>query len=396
MVEDIKKEKCCGCRACEQICPQKCISMVEDEDGFFYPKIDLAKCIHCNLCQKVCPMIHAQELKNEEPKCYMLIHKKAKVVEKSSSGGAFTALVDSIANRYPKKPIRIYGCYLDEQFMVKHKGVSKIEDIECFRKSKYVQSNTQDTYSQVKQDLKDEKVVIYVGTPCQIAGLKEFTKNIETQNLYLIDLVCHGVPSQKMFTKYIESLGKKYKGKVKDFEFRTRKKIANKIDATAVKFTIQSQKDNKCQTKEEYCFENEYMRVFYQDLLYRPSCLECPFATPKRVSDITIADFWGIEKIHKEMDVDKGISLVLINSKKAEEIVENLKAHSKIEKADYLVAKQHNHNLQKPSKRNSRQQDFIEVAKKYTKEKSKLQFLISANMKDEIKDKIKKIIRKER
>lgn len=222
----MEKNSCCGCRACEQICPQKCIEMVEDSEGFIYPRIDKSKCINCGKCKKVCPMVNNQRTENTyKQKFYKLIINDKNILQESSSGGAFTAIVNSIFSLNTENKFKIYGSILDIDMKVKHIGIENIDELYRFRKSKYVQSNMQDCYTQIKRELKDNYTIIFTGTPCQVAGLKNFLNNTNTEKLYTIDIICHGVPSQLVFDEYIKALQKKYKSEVESFNFRERLKI---------------------------------------------------------------------------------------------------------------------------------------------------------------------------
>ena len=201
-LENKDKNNCTGCRACEKICPKDAIQMVQDSEGFIYPEIDELKCIKCGLCQKVCPNVNS--VKNEliEQKVYYGVHKDEEILRKSSSGGAFTAIVEAFCD----KDYIIFGCTMNEKFEVYHDYVDNKKDIIKFRKSKYLQSNVKDSYIKVKEFLKNGKKVIFTGTPCQISGLKNFLGNIKQEKLLCVDLICHGVTSQKVFNSYIEGL----------------------------------------------------------------------------------------------------------------------------------------------------------------------------------------------
>lgn len=228
----IDKNKCCGCRACEQICPKKCIKMIEDDEGFMYPDIDKENCIKCGLCKKVCPMINNEKIKQKEKKkVYRLIANDKELVRKSSSGGAFSLLVEEILKKNSNEKYKIYGCTLGEDFIARHLGVDNIGKIAKFRKSKYVQSDLEKSYSNIKRELKDGNVVIFTGTPCQVAGLKNFIEKENAQNLYTIDLICHGVPSPMVLRQYLKQLEKKNNSKLKEFNFRERLILANIKDS---------------------------------------------------------------------------------------------------------------------------------------------------------------------
>lgn len=399
----MKKIKCCGCSACEQICPKKCIKMVEDEEGYLYPEIDKEKCIECGLCKKVCPMLNSEKVKQcNENKFYKFISKNKKIIEQSSSGGAFSEITQAIIENNKDKTYRIYGCVFDENLTAKHIEVDDINDISVFRKSKYLQSNICNIYTKVYQNLKDGLVVIFTGTPCQIAGLKLFLnikKDVNIENLYTIDIICHGVPSQKVFNEYIKSIEKKHNSKVKKFSFREKNKIGNIIDSLGIKVEFENGT-----VLNEYSFNNIYMLGFFNGIYYRPCCEQCPFSSIDRCSDITIGDFWGINYIDKKLNAHNGISLCIVNSNNGEKIIKNLSEEMNITQENSDIAIKNNGNLYKPSKFSKYRNDFFKKLKeadnfeksikKYVRRKSKLEFIISNNLNEDFKNKIKKIVKK--
>jgi len=338
--------------------------MVEDEEGYLYPEIDKEKCIECGLCKKVCPMLNSEKVKQcNENKFYKFISKNKKIIEQSSSGGAFSEITQAIIENNKDKTYRIYGCVFDENLTAKHIEVDDINDISVFRKSKYLQSNIRNIYTKVYQNLKDGLVVIFTGTPCQIAGLKLFLnikKDVNIENLYTIDIICHGVPSQKVFNEYIKSIEKKHNSKD--------------------------------------------MLGFFNGIYYRPCCEQCPFSSIDRCSDITIGDFWGINYIDKKLNAHNGISLCIVNSNNGEKIIKNLLEEMDITQENSDIAIKNNGNLYKPSKFSKYRNDFFKKLKeaddfeksikKYVRRKSKLEFIISNNLNEDFKNKIKKIVKK--
>ena len=300
-----EKRLCTGCQSCYNVCPKQAIKMKENDEGFLYPEIDEEKCIHCGLCKKVCP-INNDTKDNELQEVYAAINKDEKILFDSSSGGMFTLIADSIL----KLDGYIYGCVFDENLKVIHIEINKEEDLEKMRGSKYVQSNVGDTFKLVKRRLSNEKYVLYVGTPCQIAGLKNFLGK-EYEKLITIDLICHGVPSQKIFDKYIEYISK---GKsITDFKFRDKNK--NDINSQ-----ILSYKRNNKKLKIRNPELDPYYGAFYAGKIFRESCYVCKFANCNRVGDITLGDFWGVEKYHKELaSKNGGVSACILNNKKAKD-----------------------------------------------------------------------------
>ena len=205
MIKIENKTECMGCHACFNKCPKQAIEMVEDEKGFKYPKVNKEKCIECGLCEKVCPIINNRKILNE-PKAYAIINKKDEIREKSSSGGIFTLLAEYVI----KNGGVVFGAAFDENWNVKHYYVEDIQDINIFRGSKYMQSIIGNTYKQAEEFLKDDRIVLFTGTPCQIEGLKAYLGK-EYDKLYTQDIICHGVPSPKVHNIYLEYLKKKFK-----------------------------------------------------------------------------------------------------------------------------------------------------------------------------------------
>ena len=395
----MNKENCCGCRACEQICPKKCIEIVEDQNGFSYAKINEKNCIHCNMCKKVCPMINSESVKNDNEKAYYLIHKNKNVIEHSSSGGAFTAIAEIVANKYNNN-YAIYGATMNDTLKVKHTRITDINNIGLLQKSKYIQSDMNNIFKSIKKDLENKMTVLFVGTPCQVAAVKLYTQNIKKGKLILIDLVCHGVPSQKIFNQYIESLEKKENGIVINYEFRNKKKLLNIIDSSSVMYKLD--KEKKIKEVKSFSFEDEFMKAFYGGLIYRPSCFSCPYATSKRVGDITIADFWGIEKKYHKLNPQKGISLLIINNDEFNDFFTELEKKTCIKEEDYNLAIKNNRSLKHPSKKNKNydrflddinHKDFCSTVNKYIRKKRKIEFYVSRCLSEDFRNKIKNVLK---
>lgn len=354
-----KKEDCCGCTACANICPKSAIAMQPDGLGFLYPVIDDAKCIKCGLCKKVCAF-NADYDKNdnfEEPYVYAVRHKDINEIVTSRSGAVFVALSDWIlANNGV-----IYGVGYTGHFRVVHKRAVNKPERDEFKGSKYVQSDLKDIFKQVKRDLQNDIFVLFSGTPCQVAGLKSFLtlSRIETEKLYLIDIVCHGVPSPYFWRDYIKYIENKKKQKVIAVDFRNK----SKFGWTAHKESFQF----------EDTYTYTYTYTFYQHIMFRRSCGICHFTNLQRPSDITIGDFWGWQKVDPEFNADdKGVSLVLINTLKGQKLFEEIKEDIHYIQTDTQHCLQPN--LQHPSvihpKRNDFEKDYIRhgfvyVAKKY-------------------------------
>lgn len=335
-----EKNKCTGCFACYNICPQNAIEMVEDEYGFIYPQIDKALCTDCNLCKKICPSNQEINL-NECIECYAAKSKNLDIYKKSSSGGICTEL----SKYFTEKNGIVYGAALDSNGVFKHIRVSKIEDIKKIQGSKYVQSYTMESYKLAKDDLENNKLVLYIGTPCQIIGLKKFLIK-DYKNLYTIDLICHGVPSQKFLreeiSRYIDIKN------LKHISFRGEKNFSlvlnNKIEIPS--------------------YESYYYYGFLKTYIYRESCYSCKYATHKRVADMTLGDFWGL-KTDVEFEHENGINCVIINNNKGKEMFEFIKKILDYYKVKYQEAIDGNAQLKFPSKRTQAKEKFIRYYLKY-------------------------------
>jgi|LSQX01.2.fsa_nt_gb coenzyme F420-reducing hydrogenase beta subunit len=308
-----EKYDCTGCGACKAVCPVDCITLIYDEEGFLYPISD-ARCIDCGKCERVCPMINKNFVfVKEDFQQYSIVgrHKSDHIWKKSASGGAFTA----ICELYHEDDGAIFGVRFNGTNVV-HDYVRNIEDIGVFRKSKYVQSDMGNSYHELKKLLDNNKKVIFSGTPCQVAGIKNYLgKNYD--NLLCIDLICHGVGSPGVFRKYIEYLEKRYGSKIKSFTFRHKKIKMGRMLQYVIVVEFENGK----------IIENEndiYNTAFIQALILRPSCEKCRFANIHRVGDLTIGDF---KKKHELLPEAKGLdnfSTIIVNSKKGEEVASQL------------------------------------------------------------------------
>lgn len=318
-------EKCCGCGACVQACPKKAISMQKDADGFLFPEIDATLCVDCGLCAKVCP-INTDTQKalvfNQAQYAIASVHKNKIVAEESSSGGAFTAIAQAFADECE---CVFFGAEMFDDFSVQHRNAFCIEELSAFRKSKYIPSNTANTFAEAKAFLKEGKRVLFSGTPCQIAGLKLFVGEKLSEKLFTIDFSCHGVGSPNVWKKYIADLEKKYASKVVKFDFRAKAR-------NFATYSSQSSRIEFADGRKIVRFKDPWFKAFVSALFKRSSCKDCPFSQQQRVSDITIADFWGIERISKKWNSGKGVSLILLNTPKARDLFEKIVNVAEVEK----------------------------------------------------------------
>lgn len=297
-----KIEKCLGCSTCAQACPSNAIIMSEDYQGFLYPVINAEKCVHCNICMRVCPITHTSASELEPANAYAVKNTNESTRATSRSGGFFALAAEYVI----KNGGIVYGAAFDNELAVHHIRITSIDKIKLLQGSKYVQSIIGDIYIQVQHDLEQGFNVLFSGTPCQIDGLLHFLQirdlGIKRENLVTIDFVCHGAPSPKLFREYLDWLEQLHHGKIECFNFRDKAKGWRAHFESATMWCVDHQ---------EKFFHNEYTQLYYQHCMFRPSCYECRYSQFKRRSDITIGDFWGIEKADAEFDDDKGISLVL-------------------------------------------------------------------------------------
>lgn len=313
-------EKCTGCGACVQRCPKRCISWTQREFGFRYPQIDKDACVNCGQCEKVCPIDKALEVSAEQ-KAYAAVHKDDEVLAKSTSGGAFTAIADAV---FAQGGI-VYGAAMLDGMQVKHIRTSGKDDFEGLRSSKYLQSDTGTTYQMVEQDLKQGKTVLYSGTPCQIDGLKNFLVK-DYENLYTVDIVCHGVGSQAYFDKYMDYARERY-GKIKALRFRSKEYAGWSCGGGVV--VVDS---SDCLKKIPYRdFDNYYYSYFLSGDIYRKSCYSCKYANTNRVGDFTLGDYWGVEALNLPLQTENGCSLLLVNNRHAMQLLDEIESLDRVE-----------------------------------------------------------------
>lgn len=303
---------CSGCHSCFSSCPKNAISKKENVEGFLYPVIDDSLCIKCGKCEKVCPVLNNEEIKSEKiPEAYAIINSDEKIRLESSSGGVFSAIAEKVVEQNGI----VFGVKLNKNQVAIHSFTDNLEGLSEFRGSKYVQSDIGKSFLECKSFLEQGRYVLFTGTPCQIEGLKKFLgKNYE--NLLCMDIICHGVPSPKLWKHYVNFQEKKLASRVVKTAFR------RKFDGWkqfSLSFTFANDS--------EYCAslnKDSYLQLFLKDVCLRESCYQCSSKKLNRVSDITVADFWGIQNELPEMDDDKGTSFVLVHSEKGKKIISEL------------------------------------------------------------------------
>lgn len=304
------KHNCCGCGACVQICPQSCISMQRDEEGFYYPKTDSLKCSDCGLCEKVCPMMQHLD-KNTPEQTYITYSSVEETRKTGSSGGMFQTMAEYVINQGGI----VFGARFDKSWNVVHDYTDTLEGLKVFCGSKYVQSHIGESYRQTKTFLENGKTVLFSGTPCQIHGLKCYLRKQYT-NLLTIDFICHGVPSPKVWQAYVDYTARKNCLDITQIE-----SICFRNKCSGWKNYSVTLRDKKGVTLQKTFKSDTYMQLFLKDYILRPSCYGCRFKDSTNNSDITLGDFWGVSDIHPEWDDDKGLSVLLVNTSKGAQIV---------------------------------------------------------------------------
>ncbi len=344
-----EKQNCTGCMACKQICPHNAIEIIMDNNGFEYP-VRTEECVQCGLCTKICPSL--SDTLNEEKFSQIVFACRSKnkdVILKSASGGAFTTIVQA----YCDNNYAIFGVEYDETCSPHHSYVLDKKLIDKYRKSKYVQSSVGNSYKDAKKMLEEGRKVLFTGTPCQIAGLKNFL-NKEYDNLLTVDIVCHGVPNKQTLKKYLQYMEDKYKSKVKAISFREKIYKNKEWDSKCIKIEFENNK-----TIIENIRKNLFLRGFHSQLFYRESCYNCKYANPKRISDITIADCWGIGHIYPDWNVHEGVSMVVINSEKGQKLLPTFEKECECLKLDIEFAKKENARFREPTKMNPKREFFF-------------------------------------
>ena len=299
------KSACCGCSACASVCGHQAITMKPDGMGFLYPEVDQSKCVDCGLCNQVCAFNADYDKSNNlpAPDVYAVRHKDINEISTSRSGAVFIALSDWILEQGGA----VYGVGYEGHFRVVHKRATNKEERNEFKGSKYVQSDLKDTFFQIKQDLKKGYKVMFSGTPCQTSGLLSYLKLFkqDISQLYVVDLVCHGVPAPYVWRDYLKYIEKKYHAEVTTVNFRDKSQLGWAAHKESFRLG------------DKYICISTYTDLFYKHIMFRHSCGVCYFTNLKRPSDLTIADFWGWKKVDQYINADdKGISLLLVNTEK--------------------------------------------------------------------------------
>lgn len=305
-----EREHCTGCGSCAAVCPHNCIQMLQDAEGFRYPQIDAENCVGCRQCEAVCPVL-PPAAKIDDPAAFAVRNRDDKIRESSSSGGVFTALAQWVLDEGGA----VCAAKYDENFNVCHDFAFSSGELAAFRGAKYAQSRAEHCFGRIHELLKEGKTVLFVGTPCQTAGLQAYLGKPQ-QNLLLADMICHGVPSPGVWQQYLLERRKTDAGgaQLRHIDLRSKKTGWSRYT-----YSVHMQYENGA----SYCApqgQDWFMRGFVQNLYLRPSCGNCKFKGNHRVSDLTLGDCWGIWDIAPEFDDNRGTSLLLLNSLKGQSI----------------------------------------------------------------------------
>lgn len=343
MIHITDKKNCCGCSACVQRCPKQCIRLEEDTEGFLYPQVDEETCIKCGLCEKVCPILNQAD----KPSVLEVLAVKNPNDEErmnSSSGGVFLPLAREVINLGGV----VFGAVYDESWEVHHVYAEKIEDVYPMMGSKYLQSKIGNSFKDAERFLKQGREVLFVGSPCQIAGLRTYLRNKQYPNLLAVDFLCHGVPSPGVWRRYLAETYGGYDAKeqsrlqatagknsvllsslnatspIGDIKFRDKRESGWKKFRLVVRQKSASKADQNTVLSSDIHYDNPFMRGFLSDIYLRPSCYECKCKNGVNHSDLTIGDYWAARVTDQDFDDDKGVGLVLVNTSKGKEYFDRL------------------------------------------------------------------------
>lgn len=356
------KKNCCFCAACINVCPKSAIVKIEDEMGSYYPKIDESLCIDCGACKKVCDFQKRDQNQfgKKVLKAYGAASKDDELKKKSASGGLFAQLAKVCLDMNGV----VYGAAMlhKDKLIVKHIRVDDIKELHLIQGSKYVQSDMENIYYKVKEDLIDDKMVLFSGTPCQIAALKSFLKK-DYEKLYTVDIVCHGVSTQKIFQDYITIIENKKKIKVNNFTFR------DKSEGWGLDAKYEYKKGQINRERKLYYKLSSFYNYYLKAVTYRQNCYYCKYSCQNRVGDITLGDFWGVEKNQPDclcenggiIDERNGVSFCLVNSEQGEKLFDKVSEFLDYVDSDFDTISKQNDNLLKPTEMPLNRQNIMEL-----------------------------------
>lgn len=366
------KENCSGCSVCMDACPVRAIQMQANDTGFSYPKIDTQKCIGCNQCANVCPSYSTEEL-NVTKIAYAMRARDKQTLKESSSGGVFAVLAQKVIS----KGGVVVGCAMsrkDNTLISQHILVRELEDLYKLQGSKYVQSNTEHIYEMVRRELNEGHLVLFSGTPCQVEALKRFIKMEHHPNLITVDLICHGVPSVNFFQGYIRMLEKKWNGTILDFRFRDKTEaFSSGKNPGFIASVSYLNAEGAFHEKTISASKSSYYNLFLSGNTYRDSCYQCKFACKKRAGDITIGDYWGIEKEHPSCLIEnggsinpaQGVSCVLVNTEKGQQWIEKTIDLVDMELSSIDCIANWNRQLERPQNEGKHRKQIFKFYRKY-------------------------------
>lgn len=334
-IQEISDSKqCYGCGLCLDICPVSAINFAEDSEGFLFPQVNKSSCNSCKLCLTKCPVKNEPQVTNyEQPKIFAAWHKDKAIVAKSTSGGIFPALAEYILQH---KGV-VYGAKFDNNMTLKHEKACDINEIDKLKGSKYLQSNLQGIFKNIQKELSNEKKILFVGLPCQVAAVKNFFG--ENKDLLLVDLICHGVNSPGVFNTYTNYLEKKYSSKIKDFRFREK---SFSWLAPEVKVILENGKEIQ-----KAADLDSFYAGFRKNIFLRECCYSCKYTKKQRYGDITIGDFWGVPEVFLNKN---GTSLVFLNNQKGDSVFKAIIKKIVSYQSDFATASKKNPQLSQPSK----------------------------------------------
>ncbi len=359
-IKAIKKQDCCGCTACVSICPVNAIQMNRDEQGFDYPVVDSKRCCECGLCLKACQ--NTIQYKYNILSCYAAKNCNEEVVLTSSSGGIVDAFCKSIIS---KKGV-VYAASYNENFELIYKRADTYDMCKCFRRSKYVQADLKRIFLQIYEDLLEKKKVLFVGTSCYVSGLRSYLslKKCDIKNLYLIDFICHGVPSPALFADYVAFVNEKKN--LLDIVFRNKRKTDGeklKVPWKYGKYSC-SLVYNDGYREVDSLKSRVYLNLFTSNNCLRPQCYKCNFIGTKKAGDITVADYWGIEDAHPQFADQQGVSAVMVHTKQGQELMNDCEDIIKIDSSIEKISKKQGM-LRSASLKGNRYNEFWQDYKKH-------------------------------
>ncbi len=350
MIDFDFSKHCCGCGACVDICPRHCITIIEDTKGFRVPKVSAINCNNCGLCNNVCPTLNSEASKGLE-RLFCCYNKNSNQRKAGSSGSIFVLLADTMI----KHGGVVVGAAFDSDLQLRHQIASTMDDVKPLMKSKYIQSDTTGIFKRIKEKLISGKV-LFVGSPCQCHALYNFLGRKPHDNLLIVDFICHGVPSQKLFNNAINLFEKKRGCKVKAFSFR--EKAKGELHCYSISYVYNGEEEVEVDVgcSKEFPYYNGYLNYN----VFRESCYECKFARRERVSDITLGDFWGLSSLKRGLnDFRKGYSMMIVNSEEGQSYIHEISSDIEIEEYPIEVAIDNNFAYTHPTKKKLQHKLFI-------------------------------------